>query len=314
MSIAKTNEPVTVFVTGATGKIGRDLVKIMAKDAETGAVQLRLGVREIEKAQSLLGPGITAVPFDFDHPERHQHALGNAKRLLLLTGYTVDMLTQAKSLIDAAKKTHVEYLVHIGAYSTPDTGVAHLGWHQLIEAYIERSGLNWTHLRPNWFMQNTPLGPDTTVFQDGILYGFLPAERKVSWISTGDIAAVAATVLRSPERHINRSYPLAREAKSYAEISDLLSECVGKPVRYQQLPIANMLAGLIDSGMEPVYATSVVEVARLVSSGGMPEANDVDTAVLDHLIGSSGTSWGSYIAQSLPRNASAAALSYERPL
>ncbi|HEY8473117.1 MAG TPA: hypothetical protein VIL37_10860 [Natronosporangium sp.] len=50
------------------------------------------------------------------------------------------------------------HIVHVGVSAAPDTTIVHFGWHQLIEAYIERSGLAYTHLWPAAFMQTLRLG------------------------------------------------------------------------------------------------------------------------------------------------------------
>ena len=44
-------------------------------------------------------------------------ALKNITSIFLITGYTVDMLVQSKSLIDAAKRNGVNHIVHLGAFT-----------------------------------------------------------------------------------------------------------------------------------------------------------------------------------------------------
>ena len=88
----------------------------------------------------------------------YETALQGVQRLFMVTGYTVDMLNQGKNLTDAAKDAGVEYIVHVGTFHQPGRPqsklIRHYIWHQLIETYIEASGIGWTHLHPNAFMQN----------------------------------------------------------------------------------------------------------------------------------------------------------------
>ena len=72
--------------------------------------------------------------------------------VLLLTGYSVDMLAHSKRLLDAAKAEGVDHIVHLGAMAADDTPYAPLAWHQLIERAIEAMNFSWTHLHPNFFM------------------------------------------------------------------------------------------------------------------------------------------------------------------
>ena len=70
-----------------------------------------------------------------------QQRLAGVDRVFLLTGYTVAMLTQSKTLVDAAKKAGVRHIVHVGVFAEWDTTDAHFAWHQLIEKYIRTAAL-----------------------------------------------------------------------------------------------------------------------------------------------------------------------------
>ena len=141
----------TVLVLGATGKVGREAVRLL-----TGAddVNIVVGVRSPEKAQSFQAQGIEVRSLDLDRHETLAPALKNVNRALLLTGYSVDLLKQSKAFIDAAKQAGVVHIVHIGASGAPTNEVAHWGWHQFVERYIEALGFSFTHLRPEAYMQN----------------------------------------------------------------------------------------------------------------------------------------------------------------
>ncbi|WP_258184009.1 NmrA family NAD(P)-binding protein [Chroococcidiopsis cubana] len=193
------------------------------------------------------------------------------ERVFLLTGYTVDMLAQSKAIVDEAVKADVQHIVHIGAYAKEDTTVAHLGWHQLIERYIESSGIAYTHLRPNYFMQNLLRLPNTN--NPGVIHQFF-GEARLGWIDADDIALVAATVLRSPERYAGQIIPLAVEALTGDEIAEVLTQSLGQPYRYQAQSPDDLLAQLLSVGMEPAYARCAVDVNRRLTTGTMSEAAD----------------------------------------
>lgn len=55
--------------------------------------------------------------------------------------------------MNAAEKAGVQHIVHVGVFAEWDTTDAHFAWRQLIEKHIEASGIAWTHLYPNMFME-----------------------------------------------------------------------------------------------------------------------------------------------------------------
>ena len=259
------SEQPTVLVIGATGQAGRLIVAEF--DRDPGNVRLRLAARKQADIEKLRAAGKDAVHFDLDDPQTFAAALAGVDRLFLLTGYTVDMLVQSKTLVDAAKKARVGHIVHLGIFGQWDCADPHFAWHQLIEKYIEASGIAWTHLHPNVFMDNlltffAPRGGTATVF-----FG----EQRVGWIALKDLAAVAATVLRQgPERHCGQDYWLSPEVLTAPQVAEVLSDVLGTKIRVDiQSPdvLAKMLAEI--GAMEIKYAEGAVEFMRQVSDGRM---------------------------------------------
>jgi uncharacterized protein YbjT (DUF2867 family) len=74
------------------------------------------------------------------HPRTFDEALKNVTGIFLVTGYTVDMLVQSKTLIDAAKRNGVNHVVHLGAFTRErDTYTTVFAWHQMIECSGSRA-------------------------------------------------------------------------------------------------------------------------------------------------------------------------------
>jgi NAD(P)H dehydrogenase (quinone) len=142
------------LVLGATGSIGRALIRDLLADPGPEQVRAVAAVRDAPKGETFRNEGVDTVHRDLNEPESIAASLAGIDRVFLLTGYSVEMLAQSKFVVDAAKKAGVTHIVPPGAYATDDTTVIHLGWHQFAERYIEWSGLVFTHLRPNYFMQN----------------------------------------------------------------------------------------------------------------------------------------------------------------
>lgn len=175
----------TVLVLGATGKVGAQTARLLTQNRN---VRVIAGVRTPEKAKSLAEQGIEIRQLDLDNHETLTPAFSGVDRALLLTGYSIDMLKQSKAFLDTAKQQGVQHIVHIGASGAQTNEVAHWGWHQFIECYIEALGFTFTHLRPEAFMQNlNAFG----WLNQGIITNYIDNARW-SWIDCDDLAMVSS--------------------------------------------------------------------------------------------------------------------------
>lgn len=260
----KTTHTPTVLVIGATGTIGKQLVK----DLDGKAVNVRVTSRNHEMVKQLQNESKDAVHLDLDDPRTFALALAGVDRLFLLTGYTVAMLAQSKTLVDAAKKAGVRHIVHVGVFAEWDCTDPHFVWHQMIEKYIEASGIAWTHLHPNMFMEAitglyTPKNLTyTTYFSD----------RRIGFVASSDIAAVAAKVLADgPERHAGQHYWLSVESVNGQEIAQLLSDVTGLAIKVEDKGIEGFrqLIETPDFPIESWYAKANIEFVAQVLDGRM---------------------------------------------
>ncbi len=256
----------TILVLGSTGQTGRLVVEEL--DRYPDAVQIRLCSRRREEVERLQSQGREAVFLDLDDPRTFGEALAGVDRIYLLTGYTVAMLVQSKTLVDAALKAGVQHIVHQGIFGQWDCTDPHFAWHQLIERYIEASGIAWTHLHPNYFMENllsfTPLKASS--------FSMYCGDKRVGWIALQDVAAVAATVLlKGPEKYGGKNYWMSTESLNGSEVAAILSEVLNQEIScFLKQP--EDLWALLTSGeskVEPNYAEGAVKFMRQVMDGRM---------------------------------------------
>src|SRR5256885_3089069 len=145
------NSSSNLVVLGVTGQVGR----LVAKHLKRSKANFSVGSRRKANLEELADQFGASRFIDLDDPRTFDEALKDITGIFLLTGYTVDMLVQSKSLIDAAKRNGVNHIVHLGAFTRDHDAYATVfAWHQMIEAYIRDSGVAWTNLHPNMFMQN----------------------------------------------------------------------------------------------------------------------------------------------------------------
>jgi NAD(P)H dehydrogenase (quinone) len=269
----------TILIFGASGQIGGALVQELAADDAAGRIRVVAAVRRQAAADAIQARGLQARVVDLDRPEIEGLAsltatLADVDRVFLLTGYDVRMLSQSKAVIDAASEVGVKHVVHLGAYAAGNTTIVHLGWHQIIEAYLAQSGLGHTNLRPNWFMQNLLAYGGRENARPGTIIGYI-GDARPGWVDTNDIAAVAAAILRDPAAHDGQTYPLATQAASFGEIAQMLAAETGRPWRYEADEPEAFFKAVTASGADPVYMACVRNVFERTRNGSLAEASDV---------------------------------------
>ncbi|AMP98054.1 NmrA family protein [Pedobacter cryoconitis] len=259
-----------ILITGATGQVGRKTINFLLSNKE---IELVAAVRSPEKAAAFTAKGIATVILDFDDESTHLTALKDIDRILIVTGYTVDMLRQSKALLDNAKEAGVKHVVHLGACGRDDTTVAHWAWHQLIERYIEWSGFSYTHLRPETFMQNVLSYGGKRAIENGVIHAYVEGAR-LSWVDVDDVAQVAALALAYPEVHGGQTYRLGYDAITFDEMAGLMTSIVGKPFYYEPLSPEIFLQQMKDSGAEMAYMGCVYDHWKRYAAGTIPGADD----------------------------------------
>lgn len=259
-----------ILITGATGQVGSKTIEFLSRH---NTVEIIASVRTPEKAAPFTARGIATVILDFDDESTHLGAFEGIDRVLIVTGYTVDMLRQSKALLDSARKAGVRHVVHLGACGRDDTTVAHWAWHQLVERYIEWAGFSYTHLRPETFMQNILSYGGKKAIVDGVIHAYVEGAR-LSWVDVEDVAQAAALALVYPEVHGGKVYRLGYDALTFAEIAALLSSIIGKPFRYEPLAPDVFLHAMEEAGAEMAYMGCVYDHWKRYAAGTIPGADD----------------------------------------
>jgi len=278
----------TILVLGATGKVGSETLRQLQLAGDT---RVFAAVRSPEKAQSFQSQGIDTVILDLEKPATLASALIGIDRALLLTGYSVDMLRQSKRFVDAAKQAGVQHIVHIGASGAATNEVAHWGWHQYVEAYIEQQGFSYVHLRPEAFMQN--ILPSGFGWLQGQTLNHYVGKARWSWIDCDDLALVAAHALREPEKYAGQVIPLGYDAKTFDEIAEILAQVTGQPFSAEAHPPEEFLEGALAAGADPAYITCVYTQFKLNGIGAIPDA-DATFNNFESITGRQPTTWHTF--------------------
>ena len=284
-----------ILVVGATSTVGQHVVDQLRGQERTEVIA---GVRNADKAMAFEAQGVATIHLDLDDVGSVRRAVQGVSKVFLLTGYTVDMVIQSKLVVDQSVAAGVEHIVHMGAWAPDDTDLGHFGWHQMIERYIEGSGLGWTHVAPGMFMEN--------MLGRGTLWGsFSSPDRgdsrplhaftghgRLGWIAAQDIARVCVAALLDPQRHTGRKYNLSVEVRSVAEIADILGKTLGQPFHAAIHDPEDFYQALLAGGMESTYAACARET--LIRFGKTAIPGQEETFAFETIIGAAPLDWPAF--------------------
>src|SRR6201982_2341995 len=258
------NSSSNLLVLGATGQVG----KLVATNLKRRKANFSVGSRRQANLQELADQFGASRFIDLDDPKTFDEALKNVTGIFLITGYTVDMLVQSKSLIDAARRNGVNHIVHLGAFTADQDSYATVfAWHQMIEAYLRNSGVAWTNLHPNMFMQNLP---SYTSIRGGQYRPY--TSKALGFTALEDLAEAAAVILiEGPEKHSGKDYFFSADALTPRQVAESLTAATGRKFTATVRNPGGFTDHAVQPGsaFEPAYSKGGFEFFRYVEDGRM---------------------------------------------
>ncbi|MBL9038975.1 MAG: NmrA family NAD(P)-binding protein [Archangium sp.] len=217
-----------VLVTGATGNVGREVVRVCSARGLT----VRAAVREPSAAHAAAAE---TVNLDFLDRSTWAPALTGCDFVFLLRPPPLgDMKNTLCPFIEAAEGAGVRHIVFLSV-----EGADRMEWvpHRKVERHLLASSLSWTVLRPGFFAQNLQDAYRRDIVDDGRIY--VPAAgARVAFVDSADLAEVTARVFEHPDSHRGQALTLTgSKAVSFDEVAHLLSAELGRPIRYQAASI-----------------------------------------------------------------------------
>jgi uncharacterized protein YbjT (DUF2867 family) len=248
-----------ILVTGATGKVGSEAVRLLRQRD----LPVRAMVRDPAKAEPLAADGAELARADLDVPGTIDTALAGVDTVILVSP---GVPAQELNVVASAVRQGVKYVIKVTSNASADSPIARRRSQAEIEAGLAASGLARTLLRANAFMQNT-LALAPAIKRTGGFASSAGAGR-VGMVDARDVAAVAAEVATAPEAHAGRTYRLTGPALiSYADVAAVLSEVLGRPVGYRLASFAEDLAAMIQAGLPEPVAEMNAQAFSLIAEG-----------------------------------------------
>jgi uncharacterized protein YbjT (DUF2867 family) len=249
-----------ILITGASGNVGREVVKQIA---QTG-VQVRAAYQSVSKAAAAPS-GVQLVTMDYNQPATVRAALNGVDRVFLVGPPTSNIVALERKAIDEIKRSGARQVVKLSAMG--GRAAIFPGQHADSEDYIKSSGVTYTFLRPNGFMQNFVNYNAGTINSQNAFYG-CQGDGKVSHIDIRDIAAVAVKTLIE-DGHQGKIYTLTGPAAlSNAEAAQILSDDLAREIGYVDLPPAQFKQALLGAGVPEWSADALIDLQRLYREGG----------------------------------------------
>jgi len=255
-----------ILITGASGNVGREVVK--------QALALGLTIRASFRSPSIAAKapaGLEGVIMDYTKPKTIRPALHGVEKIFLVGPPTRDLPALEARFIKEVRASGGKHIVKLSA----------LGGHQSMfpsghrdsEENIEASGLPYTFLRPNGFMQNLVNYNTGTIGSRDAFYG-CQRNGAVSVVDIRDIAAVAVIVLAATG-HEGKSYALTGgEALTNEQIAEKISQVAGRKISYVDLPPAEFKKAILSAGTPEWSAEALVDLQHFYGVGKASRTTD----------------------------------------
>ncbi len=250
-----------ILVTGATGKVGRELVRRLLDDG----LEVKAGTRSPVLAADLFGPGAEVVELDYDVTATWDEAVQWADRVFLVPpAFDPHGDDRLVPFLDWAVQSGARHLVLLSAMGIEARQRLAL---RRIEQRVEQTGVDWTFLRPNIYMQNFARGFVSRSIRDNGVIRLPVGDAPVSFVDGRDVAAVAARVLQE-DHHFGRAYTLTGpESLDHGEVARLISEAAGRDVRYEHVPSDETRDFLASAGWPAEQAETFASLMAAIREG-----------------------------------------------
>ncbi|HYL10590.1 MAG TPA: SDR family oxidoreductase [Candidatus Acidoferrales bacterium] len=256
-----------ILVTGAGGTVGTEIVKRL----QALGAKFRAAYYTQLKAEEARRNGIDGVALDFAKPDTIACALEGpggrgVDRVFLISGNVPHQTELELNVVREAKRAGVVQIVKSSVWGVESEAFSFAKIHRPVEKAIAASGIPYTLLRPNGYMQNLSTFYAETIRVQAAFY--LPAgDARISHIDVRDLARVAVAVLTETS-HAGQAYDLSGpEALTYEEIAQKLSDAAGREISFVDISEADFRKAALSAGMSPAAADALLELFQYYRTG-----------------------------------------------
>jgi uncharacterized protein YbjT (DUF2867 family) len=266
-----------ILIAGATGATGSVATKLLL---EKGFPVRAFVHKDDERAQKLKALGAETFVGELLDFRAVRRAFEGIKRAYFVYPIRPGLVQATAQYAQAALEAKAEFIVNMSQMTArPDALSDSALQHWLAERVFDWAGTPVTHLRP-------------TVFNEWLLYvrkGIREGQYRVPFGPTGksatisaeDQGAVIAEILANPEPHAGQTYPLLGPVElTQPEIAEIVSQTLGKPVRYEHITGAQWVEEASKAPGNPFLIQHASAVAQMHALGQTAGTNDVVETII----------------------------------
>lgn len=254
-----------ILVTGPTGKNGWELLRLLSSRGIPARAMLHRPNKD-----EVMPNGVDVAPGDFTRPESLDLALKGVDHAFLVTPPDEHAFEWQANFIAAAKRAGVQHIVKLSILGAADaTDSRFHASHRAAEKALEESGIGWTHLRPNFYMQTA------TQYLQGDRFYVIAGDSRISAVDVRDVAAVAATALVEPG-HEGQAYDITGPAPlTNEEMAAELAAALKQDIPVVPLTFAQARSTMSSLGFKDWNIEGIIELNRWFQSGAAAVVSDV---------------------------------------
>jgi uncharacterized protein YbjT (DUF2867 family) len=222
-----------ILVIGATGRQGGAVCRHLQRKG----FRVRVLVRDPhgDAARRLAGLGAEVLQGNLDDAGSLMRAMAGVYGVFSVQPYSANEVRQGAAVIEAAKRQSVVHVVYSSVGSADEkTGLPHFESKIEVEAHLRSSGLQYTILRPVFFMENWHRGFGDSI-RSGQLQQPLNPTATLQMVAVDDIGAFSSLAFEHPDEWKNRTFSLAGDELSMQQIADAFSRATMRDVKYAQV-------------------------------------------------------------------------------
>ncbi|MFN5556173.1 MAG: SDR family oxidoreductase [Chryseotalea sp.] len=245
-----------ILVTGATGTIGKALIKALTEQK----ANFIAATRDVNK----LPQEVKGIAFDFEDASSFAKATAGVDRVFLLAPPLNTLADQLLyPFIDHLHKENIKRVVYVSALEMD--ALPKMPFHSNVIKRLQSSGFDLTVLQPSFFAQNFKNYEFENITKHNIIYA-VAGEGKVGFVDAEDIGRVAATALTA-DGHSGKFYEITGpELLSYSDAAKVISEVIGKTIVYPNPTAEQFSQTLAQAGAPPFIADYMIDVYSLFAN------------------------------------------------
>jgi uncharacterized protein YbjT (DUF2867 family) len=260
-----------ILITTA-GKVGAEAALLLADRGE----RVRVLVRDPEKAAALARSGVEVVAGDLGVPATIDAAMREVSSVVLVSPA---IPTQELNVIDSAARADVRHVVKITSKASANSPIARRRDQTEIENGLIASGLGYTLLRNNAYMQNFFMSAPSIAKESS--FGSAAGDGRLGMVDARDVASVAAEIAVAPASHAGKTYwPTGPESISFADAAVVLSKVLGRPIAFEPLTVEEQMQAMIEVGVPAGLAAMNAQAVGLFAEGDCDYVTDDVPSIL----------------------------------